>query len=368
MEDYDVDRIWSYSRMSSYLNNDPWEYRMLYLERKPRVDNVYTYWGTLAHDIIQDMYDGKHSYEDMIDIFEKKIEDWEFEVASGEKHLKFMSDSVERGYIDNLRHYFRHTSTFPYEIKNETPVMLTLKDKVNDENIVFVGYVDSEYVDEDGILNIVDYKTSSNSGFSGEKLKEKAQQLMLYSMAISQYRGIPIEKIRMRFDMMKYLEVSYLQKNGKWRSSAKERSKWVQSMEKRIYKALVDDDIGGLDPFEAEEQLEIAILNNSIKDLPTEVQDLFKISNYYIDVTMTQEEADELEQLIINTVREIKEKEKGDWEVEFPEPKIDQKNQFYYTVLAPNLLKYHQGWQESQALIRGKSNNANEEIMEEFFK
>ena len=50
MDRFGVDRLWSFSRLSTYLNS-AWEYRMLYLEKKPRTDNVYTVWGQIGGKI-----------------------------------------------------------------------------------------------------------------------------------------------------------------------------------------------------------------------------------------------------------------------------------------------------------------------------
>ncbi len=87
---------------------------------------------------------------------------------------------------------------------------------------VFVGYIDTEYIDKEGNVVLVDYKSSSKSSFSKSKLPEKSMQLMLYSIGIHQQENIPYEKIKARFDMMKYVTVHYKQENGKWNTSVQE--------------------------------------------------------------------------------------------------------------------------------------------------
>ena len=61
----------------------------------------------------------------------------------------------------------------------------------------------------------MDYKTSSKGDYIGKKLKAHSKQLQLYAIGIHQLRGIPYDKIKLEFDMMKYYKVAYLQKNGK---------------------------------------------------------------------------------------------------------------------------------------------------------
>lgn len=357
MDRFNVGRLWSFSRLNSYLN-EPWEYRMNYLERVERGENIYTYFGTVSHDIIQEHYEGKHSYSDMIDIFENNLIDW----RTNHSELKFVSKKVEDGYIENLRDYFKNTEVIPYKVKNETPICAQFPVEGGDD-IVFIGYVDSEYIDDDGVLNIVDYKTSSKSGFSGKKLKEKARQLTLYAMGIHQFRGIPYEKIRLRFDMMKYYEVHYLQKNGKYAKSKQERYTWVSGMTKKIQKELADL---GYDPIEVDEMVEMSVLENSISNLPQEVQDKFSLHNCYIDVQITQEDADELEELVRETVAEINRKEKGDWKEEFPEPKIDASNRFYFEQLASHLLKYHKRYQEEKKMFKPEVEVEDDELLNMF--
>lgn len=353
---FGVDRLWSYSRMSTYLEH-PWEYRIVYLEKLTRSSNVYTYFGTICHDIIQDFYDGKHTYEAMIDIYDKAILDWRM----GDTGYKFMNPNVESGYVDNLSEYFKKTEVIPHKIVNERPICAVFHDKERDKKIVFTGYLDSEYVDEDGIFNIVDYKSSSKSGFGGKKLEEASKQLKLYAIGIHQVRGIPYDKIRLRYDLMKYYEVVYLQKNGKWKGSKQERAKWVKSQENKLRTTLLDN---SYDVFEIDTMVEEAIAMNSIENLPQCVKEKFKLKNCYIDVQMSQEEADKLEKFVIETIREVEDKEAmGDLDEAFPEEKIDASNEFYYTQLSPQVLKFNKGYQEQQAMISaGKSLTLDQEI------
>lgn len=353
MNKFGVDRLYSYSRMSCYLNS-AWEYRMLYLEKKPRTDNVYTVWGQIGHDIIQGLYEDIYKYEEMIEEFDKRTLDWRM----NSEH-KFMSENVEAGYIKNLRDYFQTTEVVPFEVKNEKPVCIHIKDEKRDKDIVFIGYVDSEYYDEDGILNIVDYKTSSKNGFSGAGLKEHAKQLMLYAIGINQFRNIPFDKIKLRFDMMKYYNVEYIQKNGKVAVSKQERQNWVGGMVAKLRKELAGL---GLDPFEVDEQIETSVDNNSMKNLPQEIQDKFTLKNCYIDVTITEEEANEMKQFICDIVDEIETKEKMDWDEGFPEMPITPANSFYFTHLS-GMLKYHKGYQEELKMTKPENEVADEDLL-----
>lgn len=354
IEMYGVDRLWSYSRFNSYLE-DPWRYAMLYIKKVKNEQNVYSHWGTVSHDLVQGYYDGEHSYEDMIRIFDEKVMEYNLDPDA----LKFPSEKVRDGYFKNLRVYFQNTEIIPHKVKNEQAVLIPLYDKKREEDVVFVGYIDSMYVDEDGVTNIIDFKTSSKGSFTGRKLVDTARQLKLYCIGIHKTQGIPYENIRMRFDLMKYYDVQYKQKNGKIGSSKQERASWVSTQLSKLRKDLFEL---GYDPFEVDAILEESVENNSIKNLPQEVQDKFNLANCWVDITIDSEEADELEELVCDVVAEIKEKEalaiKEGFDVAFPEPEINASNRFFYENLAPNLLKHHEGYKNEQAILNAREGNS----------
>lgn len=364
-EKYNVDRIWSYSRLSTYLER-PFEYRLTYLEKAPRGSNIYSYFGTICHDIIQDFYDDKYPYEDMVKIYERACVKWKKE---GE--YKFMSENVERSYIKNLHDYFKNTEVLPYELENETPILIKMHDKKRDKNVVFIGYADSIYTDENDITYILDYKTSSKSGFTGAKLKsEKSLQLRLYAEGLHQMRGIPYEKIRCRFDMQKYYEVWYHSVTAKGvekiTKSKQERFKWVSGMTNKLSKDLANL---GYDPFEVDEMVEVSVEQNNLLNLPQEVQDKYELHNCYIDVEVSEEDSNEMMDMIVEVVNEIQEKEKLDWEVEFPEPPIlGSSEQFYWETLASHLLPYAKNYQKNLAMVKGRTEDIEDDDLLALFE
>lgn len=341
-EKHGVDRIWSYSRINLF-HEQPWCYRMAYLdEARVRTDNIYSYFGSLAHDLIQDAYDGKHTVGELPEKYDEVVTNWRL-VDSVE--YSFMNEKVEKGYIDNLKHYFGNVELLPYKLQNEKPVKTVFKK--NGRDIVFIGYIDSIYKDAEGNICILDYKTSSKSGFTGKQLKAHSKQLMLYAIGVHQATGVPYDKIKPRYDMMKYVNVEYLQKNGKWKKSLQERVTWVASQESKIRKLLSDN---GCDILEIDNMILDAVTDNNLSSLPDFVQDKFRVSQAYIELTIDEDSIKEVEEWFVSNVLECERKEAGDWEVEFPEPIIDESNEFYFNVLAKQMLPYHRGWREKQLL------------------
>lgn len=361
MKRFGVDRLWSYSRLTTFVER-PFEYRVAYLEKSARSTSVYTIWGTNCHDLVQDAYTGEYGFDEMGKKFEEKLLEWNV----NNDGFGFPNKDIENSYFENIRHYYHNPEPIECEMTCERPILYQLKDD-NGNPIVFIGYVDGEYwgEDEDGNRKyyIVDFKSSSKSGFSGAQLKEKSKQLMLYAAAISQQRGIPLEDIVCRFDMLKYLNVSYLQKNGKWRTSAQERRKWVQTQEKRIRTIMLEH---GEDFIDIDLDVEQAIYNNNIDNLPDYVKENFKTSNCYIDVQVTKEDIDSLNEFIITNVTKCIELEKGDWEENFPEPDMKTLEDFYYSVLAPQIRNQSRTWQENKG-ARANTTAVTASESEDFF-
>lgn len=281
---YDVDRIWSFSRVNT-IHNCLWEYWAKYIKHmKLDTGNVYTYWGTYSHDLIQSFITNKVTYHDMALRWDEYVHDWENDPNA----FQFDSDKIKVGYISNLSHYFKHTdipSGDHFEV--EKPVLAKLGKRENGQpKYVFVGYVDTQYVDGEGNTVLIDYKTSSRSSFSKSKLPEKAKQLTLYAIAKHQTNGIPYNKIRCRFDMMKYVTVHYQQESGKWKESIQERTKWVSKMAKKLATKLRKC---GIEDEQATELIQVASLSNSMEKLPDDVQKQFYITNYIIELPIDEE-------------------------------------------------------------------------------
>ena len=63
-----VDKIWSWSKINTFLNS-PYEYYLKYIKKIPedRANSIYTTTGSIAHNILEKLYTKAIKYEDMID-------------------------------------------------------------------------------------------------------------------------------------------------------------------------------------------------------------------------------------------------------------------------------------------------------------
>ena len=113
-----------------------------------------------------------------------------------------------------------YTHVFSIFNKENVDVVIFGRYEVYGKNYVLVGYVDAMWgeIDEEGNhhIYILDFKTSSKSGFSGKGLLDKSKQLLIYAKAVHEMTGVPVDNIHVGYDMMKYVKRYYKLKSGKW--------------------------------------------------------------------------------------------------------------------------------------------------------
>ena len=112
---YNTDRLWSWSRMNTYMTSK-FEYLLRYIlkSKEDRCDSCYTTLGTICHDTLEKFYEGKIKYKDMIDDYNDGfttaivIADLKFNRSDEEKNK-----SIGEKYNENLVHFFKnHIGSF----------------------------------------------------------------------------------------------------------------------------------------------------------------------------------------------------------------------------------------------------------------
>ena len=124
---YNVDRIWSFSRLGTW-HNCPAEYYHKYFLHEPlSSSNAYTYWGTIAHDLVESVADGELEPSLASKKWEEAVDEWRKDPDA----LQFDTTKIKRGYLNNLKLYFNDIEG-PKEIgslqqiKNEKPSFFNL--------------------------------------------------------------------------------------------------------------------------------------------------------------------------------------------------------------------------------------------------
>ena len=295
---YNVDRLWSWSRYKKY-KTSPYEYYLSYIsEKEPdRENSIYGASGGYAHEILEKYYSKEIVYNDLIKEFEDAwsvlgIAELKFDRTNEEKDNK-----IREKYVANLRHFFKNHKVIESKIDLERFIII----KVG--NYVFQGYIDATRKDEDDYFIIQDWKSSSI--YKGEKLISEAGQLILYAEGLVQL-GIPLDKIKICWNFLKYSNVTTQLKNGKTNIRQIERCKIGESLKANAKMWLKE--LGYTD--EIDDYIDQLLITNSINCLPKDVQDKYVFDDCYVFVDLTQDMIDDLKQDIIDTIEEILVKEK----------------------------------------------------------
>lgn len=335
-EEYGVDELYSWSKVNTFMTS-PYEYYLKYvLRKKEDADNcAYAPMGSICHTIIENLYEDEISYNDMVGEFEDgwlttiNIADLKFDRNDESKN-----ENIKSKYKDNLIHFFKNHN------KIEDSIMLEKFIAVKIGDYVLQGYVDAIRKDKEGNYHIIDWKTSTK--YTGEKLEEKSGQLCTYAIGLIQ-KGIPLEKIRICFNFLKYCTIEYQQANGKTKTRDVERYKIGESLQsnaKMWLKKLGYED-------KLDKYLMLLLDTNDIGCLPKDVQEKYKITDCYVYQELTQKFIDKWTNEIIVAIKDIKLREK-DYEETHSEKiwwdteESVKKESYYFSTLcgySPNLHK-----------------------------
>lgn len=294
---YDVDRLWSWSRMNTYMTSK-FEYLLKYIlkSKEDRCDSCYTTLGTICHDTLEKFYEGKIKYEDMIDNYNDgfttaiTIADLKFNRSDEEKNK-----SIGEKYNENLVHFFNNHKVYKNKLLVEKPIV------VNINGDVFVGYIDGMYKDEDGNYTILDFKSSSI--YTGKTLEENSGQLTIYAIGLNQL-GIPLDKIKICFNFLKYCTIKYEQKNGTIKDRNVERCKIGESLQSNAKTWLKH--FG----YEPDEYLKEMLDTNGIDCLPDEVKAKYEIADCHVYIDLNEDLVQKWTNFITETLDDIKLREK----------------------------------------------------------
>lgn len=294
---YDVNRLWSYSRVSTFITS-PYEYALKYVDgikaKEDRQDSIYTSLGSAAHQCLEDYYTGKIQFDEMLGQFE---DSWTtcYDIAQ----LKFDRCNIEKNqsiaekYKLNMFYFFKNHVTYPYKVLIEKPVVIDVNGNI------FVGYIDGLYKDDNGDITIIDFKSSS--AYSGKALEEHSQQLKLYALGIHQSTGIPLSKIHGCFNFLKYVTIEYTQANGKTKTKNAERKDLGEALQANLkvwIKKLGYED-------HMDEFLKMVLDDNSIARLPEDIQSKYKIYDCHTYVDTSEEAIDKLVKEISAVIKDI---------------------------------------------------------------
>ena len=298
----------SWSKYHCY-KQDHWEAFLKYVlhEKEDRTNGIYAVSGGYCHDIIEKLYKGEIKYEDMIDLYEDSLLTMNIAELKYDRNDAEKNEKIANKYENCVRHFFRNHNVITQQNRIEHFITIRISD-----DIVLQGYIDflstEKYIDKNGNertrVRIVDWKTSTR--YTGQKIDAECGQLVIYAEGIRQALGIPLEDIVCEWNFLKYVTVTYEQKNGTLKDRYIERNS--------IGESLVNTAKMWLKHFGYEDEIDsyvdTMILDNTIDCLPDEVREKFVIKDCYVEVPLSEEKIDELKADIIETIHDFREKEK----------------------------------------------------------
>lgn len=287
-----VNKLWSWSKINCF-HTSPYEYYLKYIKKakEDRANSIYVTTGGIAHDILEKLYTNQITYSEMAEQFEDgwmvaaEIADLKFDRSDEERNAK-----IKDKYYENLVHFFNNHT------KLENKPIIEQFVKVNIGGNLIQGYLDIAFKDDDGCITIQDWKTSSI--YKGAKAENESGQLVLYAIAINQ-QGVPMDKIKIRWNFLKYVSIQYQQKNGEIKTREVERCKIGESLQSNAKTWLKH--FG----YEPDEYLKEMLDTNSIDCLPEEVKSKYVISDCYVYIDLTDKLINKWTEYVITTIKDI---------------------------------------------------------------
>jgi hypothetical protein len=299
--------LYSYSKYNTYIS-DPYTYFLNYVLHTPKdkPQNNFNILGEATHTLIENAYEKGWTCDQMLASFRESVINYQLIQGKFISSNDDINDSVEAKYIPCVEHYLKHFEPLPFEFSIEEMVDVMVG------SYYFYGFVDmshTEYDTEahDYTVYITDFKTSSL--YSPKDREDHKEQLLLYALAYSQKHRVPLSKIKLRWDFIKYVNVIFAQENGKIKIQAIERHKLCEFLCDKVSKWATKI---GKDSFEILEMCE-NIGAEEYEKLPPEIYQRFKVEHCYVEIPFGQCDIDDLVWKIVINIDEANDKTDNYW-------------------------------------------------------
>lgn len=178
---------YSFSRLETF-HNCKRAYYHTYIEKNRSGDNIYSFLGTVVHELTQAIMQKQETNESAAIKFLEAVDDAEM------LDLNWMSDNVRNKYVECITHFIENYSP----ITNDT-IRIEEYFEIEINDVIMRGYIDIWYRLGKTIY-IEDLKTSTK--FAKKDLPKKSRQLLLYAVGLSEQ--YPDYDIVLQFNMLKY--------------------------------------------------------------------------------------------------------------------------------------------------------------------
>lgn len=360
---YNINTLWSWSKYNSY-KIDQFGWYLKYIKHlKETKTSIYSVSGGNCHDIIERYYQKEITYNQMIEEYEAALVEMNMDELKYNRKDEKANDKIANTYENSIRHFFKNH--VPIEGKVITEQFVT----INVDGNIFQGYID--FINkEDDVFIITDWKTSTI--YTGKKIDKERGQLVLYAESLVQ-KGIPLEKIKIRWNFLKYCKVTSElvsidkeTKKNKTRETNALRIEWVNKIQNNLKVWLKKE---GYSEEEIENMVLEAVSNNNLDNIPEVVRNRYKVEDCYVYIPLNQEIIDDLKKDIVETIKEIEDnqniynvtKDEKIWWTH-----IDASNEFYFATLCGYSRRVHKPYdkylKDKEMFLNKKSEEEAEDI------
>lgn len=157
-------------------------------------ENIYGYLGSKVHEILEELQVGDITIEQALERYDESVEDAEI------LGLEFITKKSGDNWKECVRNY----------IENFTPIECTEYGVeegflIDIDGIKVRGHIDFWYKDVDGLIKVVDYKTSTK--YAKKDLPKYGRQLILYAYALEKLGKGKVKDVS--WDFLKYVAKPY---------------------------------------------------------------------------------------------------------------------------------------------------------------
>lgn len=216
---YATDKSISYSQYSVYKSCKHQWYLNYYLKNFLSPPTIHLVFGTAIHTVLQKYFEkiytvsGKKADEmDLTSLFKEVFIKEYTERCEKNNNQHFSSPEQLQEFMDDgitILNWVKSNRSKYFSIRGVrfigAEIPLLIQANKNIPNVYFKGFIDMVLYDEvyDEYI-IYDFKTSTR-GWSADQKKDpiKVNQLLLYKKFFSQQKGVPEEKIRVNFFVLK---------------------------------------------------------------------------------------------------------------------------------------------------------------------
>ena len=327
--------VYSVSRLDTY-NTCKYKYYRTYLkETQEGTENIYSILGGKVHSLIENQFILKRNNSNEEIDFRKEILN---ELKDAElKGYYFSSDKVKEKWIYDIIHFCNNSEFYKMNIiENELHFVLDF------DGLWMQGYIDAIVDNGDNTVSIIDWKTSS--AFKASEIDKKARQLMLYKIALEE-AGTTVSHVY--WDMLKYADVSWINKSKKISHRICERTEILEKMELEFIKYLEET---GYNSDEINQMFTSCRDMNTLTFFPENLREKYKINDYLLEYDSTIDKENEFLSYVDDTVYEI-ESNLNNSSFWVPET-INEKNSFFCNMLC-DVSKYCKSFQQYKEEFNG---------------